>query len=221
MLLCMQQVSKDFGEGPLIDGATLSLDRGESVAVMAPSGAGKSTLLSMAGLLLSPTAGSVLLDGEDMTAASDDARSRARAEKIGFLFQHTQLVGTLRAWENAAVQADFAPKGSRSMSDAAVKDRAMELLATFGLAHRAMHYPHQLSIGQKRRIACVRALFLSPALIIADEPTNDLDEANAKVVIDALFAPVARGEAGLLVATHDERLAAGVDRVVDVNGHIL
>lgn len=213
MLLSLESVGKDFGAGAILDGVSVAVDRGESLAIVAPSGAGKSTLLSIAGLLLEPSAGSVSIDGETVTGASDDVRSVARAEKIGFLFQHTQLVGSLRAWENAAIPADFVTTPSLKMSDADVRARAEELLGSFGLAERIEYFPHQLSIGQKRRIACARALFLGPPLIIADEPTNDLDAENAAAVVDALFAPVERGEAGLLIATHDMELADRADRV--------
>lgn len=214
MLLELKGVSKDYGAGAIVDGVSFSLDRGQSLAVSAPSGAGKSTLLSMAGLLLAPSAGELFIDGENMACANDDVRSRARARKVGFLFQHTQLVGTLRAIENVTVAASFARGGAGEMTDAQADESARELLVSLGLEERIYYYPHQLSIGQKRRVATARALLLHPPLIIADEPTNDLDVDNAKIVVDALFERVESGEAALLYATHDPELAARADSVL-------
>ena len=196
----------------VLSDVTFSLDRGKSLAIVAPSGAGKSTLLSIAGLLLRPTSGDVLIDGESTAAMPDDARSALRAGKIGFLFQHTQLVGSLRAIENVVLPAEFAAMQGQG-SAAGTTERAAELLAQFGLAERMYHFPSQLSVGQKRRIATARALIAQPDLIIADEPTNDLDPENAAKVVDALFAPVVEGRAGLLIATHDAELAERADAV--------
>ena len=207
----------------------LTVERGESVAVVAPSGAGKSTLLSIAGLLLQPSKGSVFVDGENMTDATDDVRSAMRAGTIGLLFQHTQLIGSLRAIENVMLPADFAqPKQRDDASDSSfqisssngtyadVETRAEQMLEAFGLTDKMYHYPYQLSVGQKRRIATARALILNPALIIADEPTNDLDPKNAKIVVDALFKRVGEGSAGMLVATHDAELAKRADRTFEL-----
>ena len=210
MYLQMTNVGKSYGENVVLGGVTLSLDKGESLAVLAPSGAGKSTLLSLAGLLLSPDEGRIVIDGQDVSALRDDELSKIRGQKIGFLFQHTQLVGTLRAWENVAIAADFShgKLGAGKGSGEELKQRAIELLESLGLGDRAFYFPHQLSVGQKRRIATARALFAEPDLIIADEPTNDLDEENAKRVVDALFARVGEGKSALLLATHDMGVAA-------------
>lgn len=222
MYLELKGVCKSYGEGAVLKDVSFGLEKGRSLAVVAPSGAGKSTLLSIAGLLLSPDAGSVLVDGRDVTELDDDARSLVRGRKVGFLFQHTQLVGTLRAWENVAVAADFARAGARDAGGAAntcadaVKQRSIELLESLGLADRVYHFPHQLSVGQKRRIATARALINEPELIIADEPTNDLDRANAERVVDALFARVRAGRSALLFATHDMAVAARADARYDL-----
>ena len=213
MLLELDNIGKSYGDARVLAGVGLSLDRGQSVAVVAPSGAGKSTLLSIAGLLLEPTEGRVLLDGEDAGALDDDARSHLRADKIGFLFQHTQMVGALRAIENVQVPTRFSRGGK---ADAAAAAEAA--LVALGLEDRIYHYPHQLSIGQKRRVAAARALVNDPDLIIADEPTNDLDEQNAKKVVEALFERVRTGRSGLLYATHDRELASRADRIVDLAG---
>ncbi|MDR1015409.1 MAG: ATP-binding cassette domain-containing protein [Coriobacteriales bacterium] len=214
MLLQLCAIGKDFGTESILKDVTLTLERGQSLAVVAPSGAGKSTLLSIAGLLLEPSEGTLLIDGEDAAQLNDNARSVLRAEKIGFLFQHTQLIGALRASENASVPANFIHTPSRRMSVADRTKRAKELLGGLGLEDRLHHYPYQLSVGQKRRVATARALFLDPPLVIADEPTNDLDAENARIVTDALFGRVLSGEAALLYATHDESLAARADRVL-------
>ena len=219
MYLELRDIGKSYGETSVLKGVSLSLDKGQSLAVVAPSGAGKSTLLSVAGLLLAPDSGQLLMDGQDLTALTDDDRSLVRGRKVGFLFQHTQLVGTLRAWENVAVAADFShgrkaagKAGLRGKgADEEVKRQAIELLESFGLADRVHYYPHQLSVGQKRRIATARALFSEPDLIIADEPTNDLDEQNAQRVVDALFERVREGKSALLFATHDMGVAARAD----------
>ena len=230
MLLELKGVSKTFAavegenaEVTVLKDITLSLDRGESVAVVAPSGGGKSTLLSIAGLLLQPTEGSVAIDGRDVTALPDDERSALRARNIGFLFQHTQLIGSLRALENVLLPADFADaKAVRTAGQTqaesfdAIQQRAVEMMCDFGLEERMLHFPFQLSVGQKRRIATARALVLEPALIIADEPTNDLDGENARRVVDALFRRVEAGDAGLLLATHDPALAQRADRIFEI-----
>lgn len=213
MYLEMRGVCKNYGETAVLKDVSFGLEKGRSLAVVAPSGAGKSTLLSIAGLLLSPDAGSLLVDGCDVSALGDDGRSLVRGRKVGFLFQHTQLVGTLRAWENVAVAADFAC-GSESAED--VKRRSIVLLESLGLADRVHHFPHQLSVGQKRRIATARALINDPELIIADEPTNDLDRDNVARVVDALFARVRAGESALLFATHDMGVAARADARYDL-----
>lgn len=198
---------------------SFTLDRGQSLAVVAPSGAGKSTLLSIVGLLLEPTSGQVLIDGVDAATLSDDERSRMRAETIGMLYQHTQLIGSLRAVENVALPADFVVTPELQMSDEEVEQRATGMLQSFGLENRMYHFPFQMSIGQKRRVATARALFLNPALIIADEPTNDLDEENSQKVVDALFAPVASGKSALIYATHDLELAQRADNILKIGVH--
>lgn len=219
MYLEMNGIGKSYGESVILSDVTLSIDKGKSLAIIAPSGAGKSTLLSVAGLLLSPDTGTLRIDGQDVSTLGDDGRSRLRGRKIGFLFQHTQLVGTLRAWENVAVAADFSHgkvggggrEGRGKVVEEAVKRDAIALLESLGLADRVHHFPHQLSVGQKRRIATARALFADPDLIIADEPTNDLDGENAQRVVDALFARVKDGKSALLLATHDMAVAARAD----------
>ena len=209
MLLELRNIGKAYDETAVLEAVDLSLDRGSSMAITAPSGAGKSTLLSIAGLLLAPTSGEVLIDGVDAGGLTDDERSHLRADKIGFLFQHTQMIGSLRAVENVTVPARFASEPRPE-----VAKRAIEMLGSLGMGDRVDYYPHQLSIGQRRRVATARALINDPALIIADEPTNDLDAENAEIVMRALFDRVAAGESALLYATHDPDLASRADTVL-------
>lgn len=202
-ILDIKDISKAFEENEIIRSTSLSVGEGDTVAFMSPSGSGKSTMLSMAGLLLTPDTGQILVEGGTDVATLDDAAlSRLRQRLFGFVFQSTQLIGSLRAIENVTAPAGFAGKLPFDP-----KQRAAELLEQFGLADRMYHYPHQLSVGQKRRVAVARAMLLSPKVIIADEPTNDLDDASAESVADALFAYARQGNA-LLYATHDTALAS-------------
>lgn len=214
VILQFENISKSYEE-EILKSVNFTLELGKSICVMAPSGKGKSTLLSIAGLLLAPTSGEIYLKGQETSSLSDDAKSKLRSETIGFLFQHTQLCGSLRAHENISMPSFF-NKCGKQISKQEIQKQTDEQLERFGLMQRKFYYPNQLSIGQKRRIACARALFLHPSLIIADEPTNDLDEENKRIVIDALFEPVKRGEASLLFATHDSSVANLADEVINL-----
>ncbi len=213
-ILKFKNVSKSYDE-QILNNVNFTLEIGKSICVMAPSGKGKSTLLSIAGLLLAPSEGEVFVCGNETTQLSDEEKSRLRSEKIGFLFQHTQLCGELRANENIALPSFFG-KSNSNFSKLEVDKKIDEQLKRFGLEERKYYYPNQLSIGQKRRIACARALFLDPELIIADEPTNDLDEKNKKIVIDALFEQVKNGKSALIYATHDESVAKLADEIINL-----
>lgn len=205
-------LGKSYGDAVVIEHTSFRVEDGESISFVSPSGSGKSTLLSMIGLLLDPTAGSVVVDGLDAGKLSDDARSELRLRSFGFVFQHTQLIGSLRAWENVATPARFAGK-----VDFDPKQRAIQLLERFGLSDRLYHYPHQLSVGQKRRVAVARALMLSPKVVIADEPTNDLDLESATSVADTLLEYADQGNI-LLYATHDLELAERAGTVMRLQG---
>ncbi len=201
-------ISKSYGDVEILRDTTFTARPGESIAFVSPSGSGKSTLLSMLGLILTPTSGEISVGDAATSGMSDAERSALRGATVGFVFQHTQLIGSLRAWENVTVPARFAA----SRNAAKDEERARGLLGRFGLAERAEHYPFQLSIGQKRRVALARALMLEPPVLIADEPTNDLDSASADSVTAALFEHVERGGI-LMFATHDASLSARADRV--------
>ena len=201
-LLTIEHISKSFDDTPVICDTSFAVEPGDAIAFVSPSGSGKSTMLSMAGLLLTPDSGRILTqDGANALDLGDKELSHLRQRLFGFVFQSTQLIGSLRAIENVTAPAGFAGK-----LDFDVQERAEELLEQFGLKDRMYHYPHQLSVGQKRRVTVARALLLKPKILIADEPTNDLDDESATSVADALFDYAKAGNA-LLYATHVADLA--------------
>jgi len=186
----------------------LGIARGEYVAVMGPSGSGKSTLLNLVGLLDRPTAGRYLLEGRDVTTLSAEEQARVRSHRIGFVFQSFHLVPRLTAAENIALPmmlAGIAPKERATRVAQALKD--------YGLADRAHHRPEQLSGGQRQRVAIARATIMRPALILADEPTGNLDRATGEEVVRLLEELNARGVT-LIIVTHDHALGARARRRV-------
>ena len=193
-----------------LEGATFHVAPGELVAVQGPSGCGKTTLLLIAGGLLKPDAGQVLLAGQDPYALSPDARARFRAENIGFVFQQFHLVPYLSVLDNI-----LAPTLARPAENA--NERATELARRFGLADRQDHTPGELSTGERQRTALARALLHKPQLLLADEPTGNLDEASGKIVLGHLAEFSAAGGAVLLV-THDPRAAEYATRTVRMEG---
>ena len=210
--LKVENLGKSYDGNVILENISFTAEAGDSIAFVSPSGSGKSTLLSMLGLLLSSTTGTVVVDGQDSDALCDKELSRLRRETFGFVFQHTQLVGSLRAVENVMAPANFAGK-----LPFGIRERADQLLDGLGLDDRLMHYPYQLSIGQKRRVSVARALLLDPPIVIADEPTNDLDADSSASVADTLFERAANGGI-LLFATHDCELASRASRVMHLEG---
>jgi putative ABC transport system ATP-binding protein len=194
------------GQVQAVDGLSLTLDAGDFVAVQGPSGCGKSTLLLLAGGLLAPESGSVLIAGEDPYALTADARSMFRAENIGFVFQQFHLVPYLSVLDNV-----LAP--SIATGAAGCEKRARELIDEFGLSHRLEHTPGELSSGERQRTALARALLNEPKVLLADEPTGNLDTENATEVLKHLREFASAGGAVLLV-THDVQAAAAADRVI-------
>jgi lipoprotein-releasing system ATP-binding protein len=206
------------GEGVLhvLRGVNLSIARGEIVALVAPSGTGKSTLLHLAGLLESPDSGDVVIDGKNCGKLDDGARTVMRRDKIGFVYQFHHLLGEFSALENVAMPQMIAGVG-REAADA----RARELLTSFGLAARQNHLPGKLSGGEQQRVAIARALANRPALLLADEPTGNLDVATADQVFAELLNTVRNAGVAALIATHNTDLARRMDRVVTLkNGEI-
>lgn len=210
MLVDIQDARKTYkgasGQVLAVDGLSLSLDAGDFVAVQGPSGCGKSTLLLLAGGLLAPESGSVQIAGDDPYALSADARSKFRAENIGFVFQQFHLVPYLSVLDNV-----LAP--SIATGAAGSDQRARELIERFGLSHRLEHTPGELSSGERQRTALARALLNEPKVLLADEPTGNLDTENATEVLKHLREFASAGGAVLLV-THDPQAAAAADRVI-------
>jgi putative ABC transport system ATP-binding protein len=207
-LIELRDVSKTVTSGTepltILHPLTISIPRGEFVAIVGPSGSGKSTLLGLIAGLDAPSSGSVLIDGVDITRLDEDALAKLRGEKIGFVFQFFHLVPSLTAFENVLVPMEIAGRKGAAA-------RAKALLAEVGLADRGHHYPSQLSGGEQQRVAVARALSNEPSVVMADEPTGNLDSANGQHVIDLLFDVHARRGTTLVLVTHDTALAARAD----------
>jgi lipoprotein-releasing system ATP-binding protein len=199
----------ESGALPVLRGVDLTLEAGEIVALVAPSGAGKSTLLHLAGLLDRPDGGSILVAGRDAGVLSDAARTAIRRDTIGFVYQMHHLLAEFSALENVMLPQMIAGHPRR-----AAAARARELLGVFGLGERAQHLPGKLSGGEQQRVAIARALANSPAVLLADEPTGNLDVATAGVVFEELLRVVREQRVAALIATHNPELAARMDRTV-------
>jgi lipoprotein-releasing system ATP-binding protein len=197
------------GEVAVLRGATLEVKRGEVVALVAPSGAGKSTLLHIAGLLDTPDAGSVALSGRNMVGLSDRERTLARRGEVGFIYQFHHLLPEFTALENIVI-----PQLANGVAEADAEARARDLLERVGVAARAEHRPAALSGGEQQRVAFCRALANRPKLLLADEPTGNLDPATSDQVFGALMALVRETGLAALIATHNLDLAARMDRTV-------
>jgi putative ABC transport system ATP-binding protein len=202
----------------ILDGVSLDVAAGEVVAVTGPSGSGKSTLLGLIAGLDTPSGGSIAVDGVDVTALGEAELARFRRRTIGFVFQSYHLIPTLTAAENVAVPLELA-------SAAEPLPAAARLLAEVGLAERAHHYPAQLSGGEQQRVAIARAVALSPPLLLADEPTGNLDSTTGGAIVDLLLALNRERGSTLVLVTHDAALAGRAARAVAlrdgrvVNGH--
>ena len=216
-ILELRGVTKAYKRGTpsevvVLQGVDLTLARGEVVALVAPSGAGKSTLLHIAGLLDTPDAGQVVLAGRDMGGLGDSARTLARRQDLGFIYQFHHLLPEFSALENIVI-----PQLAAGVSAAAAKARAMDLLARVGVAARADHRPAALSGGEQQRVAFCRALANGPRLLLADEPTGNLDPATSDQVFAALMDLVRATGLSALIATHNLALAAKMDRTLHLN----
>jgi putative ABC transport system ATP-binding protein len=193
----------------ILDGVTLDVPQGQFVAVTGPSGSGKSTLLGLVAGLDRPTAGSIRIDGVELSRLDEDALARLRLAKIGYVFQSFHLIPTLTALENVAVPLELA-----GAVDAAA--RAGALLDEVGLKARVGHYPAELSGGEQQRVALARAVANGPYLLLADEPTGNLDSATGAQIIDLLVGLHRRHGVTLVLVTHDPALAAFADRIVEL-----
>ncbi len=192
----------------ILRGIDLTVPRGQFVAIMGPSGSGKSTLLGLLAGLDNATSGSILLDGVDITGLSEDRMAEVRGRKIGFVFQSFQLIPTLTAEENVLLPAELAGSGAEAAK------RARELLTRVGLADRLDHYPVQLSGGEQQRVALARAFITKPPILLADEPTGNLDGRTGEQVLELLLELNRREGATLVMVTHDAALASNADRVI-------
>jgi lipoprotein-releasing system ATP-binding protein len=207
----------EAGEFAVLRGADLTLAAGEIVALVAPSGTGKSTLLHLAGLLEKPDAGEVFVGGRAAGTLSDDQRTEIRRGTIGFVYQFHHLLPEFTARENVAL-----PQMAAGVARAAADARATDLLLAFGLAGREHHRPGRLSGGEQQRVAIARALANRPRVLLADEPTGNLDVATADRVFGELLHAVRGGGVAALIATHNPDLAARMDRVVTLrDGHVV
>ena len=200
IVIVAERVSRVFGRETILDDVSLQIRAGELTTIVGPSGSGKTTLLALLALLLEPSSGRILVEGRDASALTDAERSRLRNTLYGFVFQTAQLVGSLSVVDNVLLPATLGGVARQK------RDEAWGLLDRVGLASRARFLPHQLSLGQKRRVALARALLLKPPVLLADEPTNDLDPKRAQQVADFLLALPREGYAVVLV-THDQALA--------------
>ncbi len=199
----------------ILRGISFEVPSGQFLAIMGASGSGKSTLLGLLAGLDTVTSGRVVLDGTDITHLAEDAMARVRGRKIGFVFQNYQLVPTLTAEENILLPAEL------SGMNAGSRQRARELLERVGLSNRAHHYPVQLSGGEQQRVALARAFITQPPILMADEPTGNLDSTNGQHILDLLVRLNREEKATLVLVTHDRSLAEHADRILTLRDGLI
>ena len=214
-VLKLSHIARSFGKGEtkleILKDINLEIGSGEIVALVGPSGSGKSTLLHIAGLLDTPTSGVIEIGGENATKMSDAGRTKLRQKTVGFVYQSHLLLPDFNALENVMM-----PQLIAGVKENDAKERAKELLATVGLSHRLTHRAGQLSGGEQQRVAIARALANRPALLLADEPTGNLDPKTADEVFDTFLKIVRETGLSALLATHNPELAAKMDRRISV-----
>jgi len=213
-LIQVRALTKSISTGThvvdILRGIDLDVPQGQFVAVLGPSGSGKSTLLGLIAGLDSPSGGRVTVDGVDITDLGEDEMAAVRSRKIGFVFQAYHLIPTLTAEENVLLPIELA--GGPSANAVNARERARELLNRVGLGSRASHYPAQMSGGEQQRVAVARAFALSPPILLADEPTGNLDSAAGALVLDLLLSFHREEGATLVLVTHEASIAASADR---------
>ncbi len=212
-VLRLKDIRRSFKQGgqtlEVLRGVNLSISRGEIVALLGPSGCGKTTLLQIAGLLENPSSGEIFVNGKKVASGADKLRTDLRRTQIGFVYQSHHLLPDFTALENLLL-----PQYIANVNKKEAQHRASKLLESVGLAARAEHYPSQMSGGEQQRVAIARALVNRPALLLADEPTGNLDPQTAEDVFQVLVQTIRSLKIGALVVTHNEDLAARMDRVL-------
>jgi putative ABC transport system ATP-binding protein len=220
MMISLRGVSKHFAgkrQVTALADVNLEIEKGELVSLVGPSGSGKSTLLNLIGGLDSPSSGEIALDGETLSALTDDRLTRIRRDKIGFIFQFFNLLPTLSCLENVALPLHLRGWGQKQISD-----RAEELLTLVGLSKRLEHLPEELSGGERQRVAIARALSIYPPILLADEPTGNLDSATGVEILKLIADLRAKLNTTVIIVTHDTQVAANCPRRVALkDGHIV
>lgn len=213
IILKAENLVKTYGSGDTavnaLNGVSLEVKKGEFVAVVGQSGSGKSTLLHLLGAMDYPTSGSLTVDGQDVFALKGEALAEYRRRKVGFVFQFFNLLPVMTAKENIMIPLSLDGK-------TADKDYLNELAQAMGISERLDHYPHQLSGGQQQRVAIARAMITRPSVILADEPTGNLDSASGKEILALLKNTVRKYEQTLILITHDNSIAAEADRIITI-----
>ena len=213
IVLEARRLTKTYGTGAAEVHALREVDvqiqRGEMVAIMGPSGSGKSTMLSLLGAVDTPTSGQVLLEGVDLATLDDKARTLIRRRRVGFIFQSFNLLPILSSIENVSLPLEL-----DGVDTATARKRALAALEQVGMEHRAEHLPAMMSGGEQQRVAVARALVIKPALVLADEPTGNLDTANGRRIIELLRRLVEEEQQTVVMVTHDENVGQAADRVI-------
>ncbi len=211
-IIQIKNLTKIFGDGveiKALDGVDLNIEQGEFLAIVGPSGSGKSTLLNQIGILDSPTSGTILLDGVDVTKMSDKQRSITRNKQLGFIFQYHHLLPDFNALENVMM-----PLLISGVKRSEARKTASKVLEEVGLGDRMKHRPNQLSGGQNQRVAIARALVNKPSIVIGDEPTGNLDSKSSDTIYELLRKLNREHNQTFILVTHDERMAAKTDRII-------
>jgi lipoprotein-releasing system ATP-binding protein len=219
-VVAIRDLRRSFRQGDetieVLRGVNLTISAGETVALLGPSGSGKSTLLQAVGLLEGGFSGSIKINGEEAAQLDDEGRTRLRRDVLGFVYQFHHLLPDFSAIENVEL-----PQLVHGKEPAAALARSEAILTSLGLASRLRHKPAQLSGGEQQRVAVARALANAPLLVLADEPTGNLDEATADLVLEAFLGLVREEKSAALIATHNERIAQRMDRVVRLHEGVL
>lgn len=215
-VLQLSDITREFKQGgktlEILRGINLSISRGEIVALLGPSGCGKTTLLQIAGLLEKPTSGGIIINGKKAESAGDGLRTQLRRTQIGFVYQFHHLLSDFTALENLLL-----PQYIAGIGKAEAQSRGLKLMESVGLEKRATHYPSEMSGGEQQRVAIARALVNRPALLLADEPTGNLDPQTAEEVFQVMLQTIRSLKIGALVVTHNEELANRMDRILRLN----